>query len=69
MIDPWATGMTFRAGPRIRLQITSGSFPRWERNLNTGESSVHSSRARVAHRRIFYDPARPSHLTLTVVDG
>lgn len=61
--------MTFRAGHRIRLQITSGSFPRWERNLNTGESGAYASRARVAHRRISYDPARPSHLTLTVVDG
>ena len=68
-IDLWATGITFQAGHRIRVQITSGSFPRWERNLNTGETSIHSSRARVAHQRIFHDPARPSHLTLTVVHG
>ena len=68
-IDLWATGIKFRAGHRIRVEITSGSFPRWERNLNTGESSARSSRARVAHQMIFHDPARPSHLTLTVVDG
>jgi putative CocE/NonD family hydrolase len=67
-IDLWATGTTFRAGHRIRVEITSSSFPRWERNPNTGESNVHSARTEVARQRIFHDPDRPSHITLTVVD-
>jgi putative CocE/NonD family hydrolase len=66
-IDLWATGTTFRAGHRIRVEITSSSFPRWGRNPNTGESNVHSTRTEVARQRIFHDPERPSHITLTVV--
>jgi len=69
VIDLWATGITFLAGHRLRVEITSSSHPRWERNLNTGESAVHSSRAEVAHQTIFHDAARPSRITLTVVEG
>jgi uncharacterized protein len=67
-IDLWATGITFLVGHRLRVEITSSSHPRWERNLNTGESAVHSSRAEVARQTIFHDAARPSRITLTVVD-
>jgi uncharacterized protein len=66
-IDLWATGVTFKAGHRIGVEITSSSFPRWERNHNTGDAR--SSRTEVAHQRVFHDPQRPSHLTLTVVDN
>ena len=66
-VDLWATGTTFRAGHRLRLQITSSSFPRWERNPNTGESAALATRTEVARQRIFHDPERPSHVTLTVV--
>jgi uncharacterized protein len=67
-IDLWATGITFRAGHRIRVEITSSSFPRWGRNPNTGESNVHSAHTEVARQRIFHDPEHPSHITLTVAD-
>jgi putative CocE/NonD family hydrolase len=67
-IDLWATGTTFRAGHRIRVEITSSSFPRWGRNPNTGESNVYSARTAAARQRIFHDPERPSRITLTVVD-
>ena len=68
-VDLWATGVTFEAGHRLRLHITSSSFPRWERNPNTGESAARARRTEVARQRIFHDPERPSSLTLTVVDG
>ena len=67
-VDLWATAITFRAGHRIRVEITSSSFPRWERNTNTGESGLRSAHTEVARQRIFHDPERPSHVTLTVVD-
>lgn len=69
VIDLWATGITFLAGHRIRVEITSSSFPRWDRNLNTGESSAHSTRSEVARQTIFHDPGRPSRVTLTVVSN
>ena len=68
-IDMWATGITFKAGHRIRVAVTSSSFPRWNRNLNTGEDIYRSSRLDVARQRIFHDPQKPSRLALTVVDG
>jgi hypothetical protein len=68
VIDLWATGITFLAGHRLRVEITSSSHPRWERNLNTGESAVRSSRAEVARQMIFHEATRPSRITLTVVD-
>ena len=35
-IDLWATSNVFKAGHRIRVDVTSSSFPRWDRNPNTG---------------------------------
>jgi putative CocE/NonD family hydrolase len=66
-VDLWATGITFKAGHRIRVQVTSSCFPRWDRNPNTGEGPD-SARAEVARQSIFHDPERPSHVTLTIVD-
>lgn len=69
VIDLWATGITFLPGHRLRVEVTSSSHPRWERNLNTGESAFDSSRTAVAHQTIFHDAKRPSRITLTVVEG
>jgi putative CocE/NonD family hydrolase len=69
VIDLWATGITFLAGHRIRVEITSSSHPRWERNLNTGESAIRSHRNELANQRIFHDAVRPSRITLTVAEG
>ena len=68
-IDLWATGITFLAGHRVGVEITSSSFPRWDRNLNTGEDTKDSTESEVARQRIFHDPERPSNITLTVVDS
>lgn len=66
-VDLWATGITFKAGHRIRVQVTSSCFPRWDRNPNTG-AGPDPARTEVARQRIFHDPERPSHVTLTIVD-
>jgi uncharacterized protein len=67
VLDMWATGITFESGHRIRVEVTSSSFPRWDRNLNTGEDTKDSTRSEVAHQQIFHDPEHPSSITLTVV--
>ena len=38
-IDLWATSNVFKAGHRIRLYVSSSNFPRFSRNLNTGEAN------------------------------
>jgi putative CocE/NonD family hydrolase len=66
-IDLWSTSIVFRAGHRIRVQVTSSNFPRWDRNLNTGEPLDTATRMRAARQAIFHDSARPSQIVLPVI--
>lgn len=66
-IDLWATAVTFLPGHRIRLQVTSSNFPRWERNPNTGEDPATSTAWRVAHQSVLHDSEHPSHVMLPVL--
>ncbi|WP_104182166.1 CocE/NonD family hydrolase [Arthrobacter sp. B0490] len=68
-IDLWSTSIVIRAGHRLRAHITSSNFPRWDRNLNTGEPETDATTIRVAHQRVFHDRNRPSRLVLPVVAG
>ena len=67
-IDLWDTSNAFLAGHRIRLEISSSNFPRFDRNLNTGGRWL-GDRRRVAHQTVFHDAARPSRLILPVIPG
>ncbi|MER6356589.1 CocE/NonD family hydrolase [Streptomyces sp. NPDC001634] len=67
VVDLWSTSIVFRAGHRIRVQVTSSNFLRWDRNLNTGEPEQSATTARVARQQIFRDPDRPSRIVLPVV--
>lgn len=51
VVDLWSTSYVFRAGHRIRVHVTSSNFPRWDRNLNTGEPSDRGTQSRPAARR------------------
>ncbi|MEU0211323.1 CocE/NonD family hydrolase C-terminal non-catalytic domain-containing protein [Streptomyces canus] len=50
VVDPWSTSIAFRAGHRIRVQVTSSNLPRWDRNPNTGESEEAATTGRAAHQ-------------------
>lgn len=67
VIDLWATSNLFRAGHRIRLDLTSSSFPRWDRNPNTGRDLFAEVDLRVARQRVLLDPGHPSRVILPVV--
>lgn len=66
-IDLWATSNVFRAGHRIRLEVSSSNFPRFDRNLNTGESGATSAKWVKATNTILHDAGHPSALVLPVV--
>src|SRR5438105_2614207 len=66
-IDLWATSNVFLAGHRVRLEISSSNFPRFDRNLNTGEEQAHGVRAVKATNAVLHDSAHPSALILPVV--
>lgn len=63
VVDLWSTSYVFRAGHRIRVHVTSSNFPRWDRNLNTGDDM----RSRPAHQRIAHNATRPSRIVLPVI--
>jgi uncharacterized protein len=66
-LDLWATSNLFRKGHRLRLEITSSNFPRFDRNLNAGEHSASGQKAVSATNTILHDAEHPSALILPVV--
>jgi uncharacterized protein len=66
-IDLWATSNVFLAGHRIRLQVTSSCFPRWDRNPNTGHTFGMDAELRTAEQTILHDRDHPSHVVLPLV--
>ncbi|HSE21201.1 MAG TPA: CocE/NonD family hydrolase [Pyrinomonadaceae bacterium] len=66
-IDLWATGNVFKAGHRVRLYISSSNFPRFNRNLNTGEVLMGSSRSVIANQTVYHDREHLSSVTLPVI--
>jgi hypothetical protein len=66
-IDLWATSNLFKTGHRIRVEVGSSNFPRFNRNLNTGEPVPGATRTAVAKQSIAHDPEHPSHITLPII--
>jgi putative CocE/NonD family hydrolase len=57
----------FKRGHRLRFDVTSSSFPRFSRNLNTGEDVATGTRMEVARQTVLHTSAYPSHLVLPVI--
>jgi uncharacterized protein len=66
-IDMWATSNIFLKGHRIRLEVSSSNFPRFDRNLNTGQPASTSATFVKAANTVYHDAAHPSALVLPVV--
>lgn len=66
-VDLWATSNVFLAGHKLRLEVSSSNFPRFDRNLNTGEEQARGTRMVKATNVIYHDKAHPSALILPVV--
>jgi putative CocE/NonD family hydrolase len=66
-IDLWSTSNVFLKGHRIRLEVSSSNFPRFDRNLNTGKDSATDSTIAQATNTVLHDREHPSALILPVV--
>ena len=66
-IEMTATANVFKAGHRIRVDITSSNFPQFDRNLNTGEPLATATKIRVANQTIFHGGNRSSAILLPLV--
>ncbi len=67
-IDLWATAQVFQAGHRLRVEVTSSDFPRYDRNLNTGGVCADETVGQVAVNRIFHDAQHASHVILPLFE-
>jgi putative CocE/NonD family hydrolase len=66
-LDLWATSHVFLPGHRVRLEIASSNFPRFDRNLNTGEDPATGTRMVKAEQTVYHSARYPSHLLLPIV--
>jgi len=66
-IDLWSTSNVFLKGHVLRLEVSSSNFPRFDRNLNTGESAAAGEHYVPATNTIYHDAEHPSALVLPVV--
>ena len=65
-IDLWNSSHVFLQGHQVRVTVTSSSFPKWDRNLNTGGPFGREIESKQAINTILRDRFRPSHVTLSV---
>jgi putative CocE/NonD family hydrolase len=66
-IAVWPTSYLFRAGEKIRLEISSSDYPQFAPNPNTGPPFGQSADTRPATQTIFHDAAHPSSVSLPII--
>ena len=66
-LQPLTTSNYFQPGHRLRVEISSSNFPRFDRNLNTGGNNFDESAGVIAHNAVHHSKGYPSQVTVTVV--
>ena len=66
-LQPLNTSNYFAAGHRLRVEVSSSNFPRFDRNLNTGGNNYDEATGVVAHNAVHHSKVYPSQVTITVV--
>jgi putative CocE/NonD family hydrolase len=66
-VELFPTAYRFRAGHRLRVQVSGGAFPRFARNLGTGEPFATGGAGRPCRFEVLHDAAHPSRLELPVL--
>ncbi len=68
-VDLNATSNYFPAGHKIRIEISSSNFPRWDRNMNTGGNNFDAVQGVIAENKVYHSRQYPSHILLPVIEG
>jgi putative CocE/NonD family hydrolase len=66
-LGPMVTSNYFEAGHRIRIEVSSSNFPRFDRNLNTGGNNFDETKGVVARNAVHHSRQYPSSIKITVV--
>jgi putative CocE/NonD family hydrolase len=67
VIEPFPTANVFKKGHRLRIDISSSNFPRFDVNPNTGEPLGRERRKMKADNAIYHDALHPSHVILPII--
>jgi uncharacterized protein len=66
-IDMWSTSHVFAKGHRVRIEVASSNFPRYDRNPNTGHEFAVDSEMTPARQTVMHSATAPSHIVLPVI--
>ena len=66
-IDLWSVSHLVKNGHRLRLEVSSSNFPRFDRNPNTGAPIGQDARLESARQTVHHSTAHPSHVVLPVI--
>ena len=66
-IDLWPTSNVFLKGHRVRVDISSSNFPRFDRNPNTGNRFGKDAEMMIANQTVYHDAEHQSHIVLPVI--
>jgi putative CocE/NonD family hydrolase len=67
ILQPLNTSNYFEAGHRLRVEVSSSNFPRFDRNLNTGGNNYDEDKGVLAHNSIHHSKQYPSQIVVTLV--
>jgi len=68
MLQPMQISNYFALGHRMRVEVSSSNFPRFDRNLNTGGNNYDESTGVIANNQVHHSQQYPSSITLSVVN-
>jgi putative CocE/NonD family hydrolase len=68
VLEPFPTANLFKKGHRVRLDVSSSNFPRFDVNPNSGEPLGSHRRSVVADNTVYHDEAHPSHVVLPIIE-
>jgi len=66
-IELWPTSMVFLKGHRIRLEVSSSNYPRFDRNPNIGRMISTETKTMVAEQTIYHSDNASSHILLPII--
>jgi predicted acyl esterase len=66
-LQPLTTSNYFAPGHRLRIEVSSSNFPRFDRNLNTGGNNWDETKGVVANNVVHHSARYPSTITVTIV--
>lgn len=66
-VDLWSTSNVFLKGHRVRIEISSSNFPKYDRNPNTGHRFGEDAQFLLAHQKVYHHAEHPSHVVLPVI--